>query len=79
MPAERVKQQVKLYESNPTADLSQVHRRVLIRDKPAYLLLSTCCDLPDFLYDSEGNILCRASNGRGGPGDKECADALARR
>ncbi|NQD35889.1 hypothetical protein HPT27_02570 [Permianibacter sp. IMCC34836] len=40
--------------------------------KPAYLVISPCCDQYNPLYDEQGKLLCHPTGGIVGQGDSQC-------
>jgi len=51
-------------------------RKVLYDGKPAYLVISPCCDRYDYLYDAQGLRMCAPWGGISGKGDRKCTGVL---
>ena len=49
------------------------------RDQRVYYVAPRCCDVPSFLYDSSGTVLCSPDGGFTGQGDGQCPDFMAQR
>jgi len=58
------------------ADLRHHIAKVEYDGKPAYLISSPCCDMFNYLYDPDGNVLCAPSGGFAGAGDGPCVHKL---
>jgi len=75
-PTAWVKQQISAYEMPGAQKSSRVRQSVTFEGKRGYLIPSPCCDRYDYLYDSNGVILCAPSGGFTGGGDGSCPDVL---
>ncbi|SIR13567.1 hypothetical protein [Pseudacidovorax sp. RU35E] len=71
-PDERIVQEIRRLESDPSAQSILPLRRVRYLGQRAYLLTSPCCDLFNHLYSADGRLLCAPSGGLTGRGDGSC-------
>ncbi|WP_304303508.1 hypothetical protein [Pseudacidovorax intermedius] len=69
---ERIVQEIRRLESDPSAKSTLPLRRVQYLGQRAYLLTSPCCDLFNHLYSADGRLLCAPSGGLTGRGDGSC-------
>ncbi|WP_295528587.1 hypothetical protein [uncultured Pseudacidovorax sp.] len=69
---ERVVQEIRRLEANPSAKPTLPLHRVQYLGRRAYLLTSPCCDQFNYLYSAEGVLLCAPSGGLTGRGDGKC-------
>ncbi|WP_295551974.1 hypothetical protein [uncultured Pseudacidovorax sp.] len=69
---ERIVQEIRRLESDPSAKSTLPLRRVWYLGQRAYLLTPPCCDLFNHLYSAEGRLLCAPSGGLTGRGDGSC-------
>jgi len=75
-PSAWVKKEIAAFEKRTNETPSHVTLKVVYAGKQAYLIPSPCCDRFDFLYDSDGVILCAPSGGFGGRGDGSCPEVV---
>jgi hypothetical protein len=46
------------------------------KGKIVYFIPLVCCDIPSYLYDEKGNLICYPDGGFTGQGDGKCADFI---
>ena len=53
--------------------------RYMYYNRPVFYISGRCCDIPNELYDCEGNKICEPDGGISGLGDGRCADFAEKR
>jgi hypothetical protein len=51
--------------------------RVQYLGKVAFLVTSPCCDLFNYLYDQNGQVICAPTGGIAGQGDGRCEESFS--
>lgn len=68
--------QIAAFEASPPGKRPSSVWKIEYKGKPAFLIISPCCDQFNYLYDSDGTRLCAPLGGISGAGDGRCPDAL---
>lgn len=69
---ERVVNEIRRLETDPSATATLPLQRVQYLGRRAYLLTPPCCDQFNHLYSVDGVLLCAPSGGLSGRGDGSC-------
>ncbi len=76
-PNRAIQELIAAYEAASPDNRPAGIQKLLYNGKPAYLLISPCCDQFNYLYSAEGVPLCAPSGGIAGHGDGRCkADVI---
>jgi hypothetical protein len=74
-----VDQLIRQFESDPVGNPPLSIWRYEYNDQVVYYVPPHCCDIPGFLYDADGNVLCNPDGGIKGDGDGRCLDFISKR
>ncbi|MCO4095355.1 MAG: hypothetical protein HEQ37_19225 [Acidovorax sp.] len=68
----RVKRLIEKYESQGHESLATGITKYVFDGRNYWLIISPCCDMFNYLYNAEGQVLCAPSGGFTGQGDGRC-------
>ena len=70
------RQRIAAFEADPQQKDAGFIHKVQYQGRPAYLFISPCCDMFNYLYDADGRQLCAPSGGFAGFGDGTCKEVV---
>ncbi len=53
--------------------------RYMYYNRPVFYISGRCCDVPNEVFDCQGNKICEPDGGVAGIGDGQCADFFSKR
>lgn len=70
---------IKQFKSDPVGNPPLSIWRYEYNGQVVYFVPAHCCDIPGYLYDEDGNVLCNPDGGIKGVGDGRCTDFFTQR